>query len=107
MDTHGITIFREQKYQLVSYLRWRRGTYGGFDLPVGVVDELRLLLGEVGEGRVVGWAVRRVGPVVEGVDSFAGVATVLSEPADRTGTLPHLKKEHNFHCKRCDTHRLM
>ena len=61
-------------------------------VTVCVVDQLGLLLGEVGECRVVGGTMGRVGAVVEGVNSLASVATVLTETADGAGALLHLMK---------------
>ena len=61
-------------------------------VTVCVVDQLGLLLGEVGECRVVGGAMGRIGAVVEGVHSLASVATVLTETADGAGALLHLMK---------------
>ena len=60
-------------------------------VPVGVVNQLRFLFGQVGERRVVCWPVRRVSPVVEWINPFTRVPAVLSEPADRTSSLPHLE----------------
>ena len=61
-------------------------------VTVCVVDQLGLLLGEVGECRVVGGTMGRVGAVVEGVNSLASVATVLTETTDGAGALLHLMK---------------
>lgn len=48
-------------------------------VSVGGVNQVRLVLGEVGEGGVVCGAVGGEGPVVEGVDHLGDVAPILEE----------------------------
>ncbi len=56
-------------------------------VAVGIVDQVGLVRGQVGEGGIVGGAVTAEWSIVEGVRRFGDVSRIFLESGNRTGSL--------------------